>query len=234
MTPGQPIAEFEQTMHWLETVAGGYVLILFAVIYIPLGMAFLLYGFRVYRVLIPILCAVVGGFLGYTLAAYYAVNLLAGTVAGAAVLGIVGWTLYRIVCSVLGGLYGVAVVLMLWPQVRISPDPYGWIALAAAFVAGFVLVLVFFRAILIILTAISGAAAVVTGVLALMLLWPEVGQPVIALLGDNLWVNLVLVAILASLGAVLQFKDPKTTVARAAAKKAARKPAKKKGESGEE
>jgi hypothetical protein len=168
------------------------------------------------------------------LAAYYAVNLLAGTVAGAAVLGIVGWTLYRIVCSVLGGLYGVAVVLMLWPQVRISPDPYGWIALAVAFVVGFVLVLVFFRAILIILTAISGAAVVIIGVLALMRLWPEVGQPVISLLGDNLWVNLVLVAILAIIGAVLQFKDPQTTVARAAAKKAAKKPAKKKGEGGEE
>jgi hypothetical protein len=146
----------------------------------------------------------------------------------------VGWTLYRIVCSVLGGLYAVAAVRMLWPQVQISPDPYGWIALAVTFVAGFVLVLVFFRAILIILTAISGAVAVVTGVLALMLLWPEVGKPVISLLGDNLWVNLVLVAILASIGAVLQFKDPKTTVARAEAKKAAKKPAKKKGEGGEE
>jgi hypothetical protein len=230
MTPGQPIAEFERVFHWPETAASGYGLILFAVIFILLGMTFLLYGFRVYRVLIPILCAIVGGFLGYTLAAYYAVNLLVGTVAGAAVLGIVGWTLYRIVCSVLGGLYGVAVVLLLWPQVWISPDPSGWIALAVAFVAGFVLVLVFFRAILIILTAISGAAAVVTGVLTLMRLWPEVGQPVISLLGDNLWVNLVLVAILAIIGVVLQFKDPQTTAARAAA----RKPAKKKGEGGEE
>jgi len=202
-------------------MALGWVCILYAAVNISLGMVFLLYGYRACRWLIPIFCAVIGSLVGCGVAAKYEFNLLLGTVVGAIVLGIIGWTLYKIVCCALGGLLAAIILTLMWPDVADRAGPYVWAVWGAAFAVGFVLVLVLFRPLLIIVTSVYGAACVVLGMLPLAMLWPAVSEPVMNFWVSQPWVLVVLVVAPAVVGAVLQFLDP-------AAKEGAAKPAKKK------
>ena len=214
-------APFRVDLSWIQSLPAGYALIWSAAISIILGAVFLLYGYRACRWLIPIQCTVAGAMVGYTLAMKYEFNLLLGTVAGAIVLGVIGWTLYKIVCSAMGGLLVVALLTMAWPDVAVHAGPYVWAVWGAAFAVGFVMVLVLFRPLLIIVTSIYGAVFVVVGVLVLAHLWPTLSETVEILMNARPWVLAVLVVAPVVLGAVLQFLDP-------AAKEGAAKPAKKK------
>jgi len=139
---------------------------------------------------------------------------------GAVVLGLLAWPLFRIGWGILGGMVFAAVA---WPfAVALTQSVVpAYILAAVAFIAGMILTTMLMRPLIIISTATSGAATLVTGVLLMLIRWPAVNEPVKAALESKPYLFIVLVALPAILGAILQWRD--TSGARPAAKKSVRK-----------
>jgi hypothetical protein len=74
------------------------------------------------------------------------------------------------------------------------------------------------RPLIILVTAILGAAVLVQAILRLSLLWPSFGDPVASMLKAKPYLLAILVALAAALGFVLQWRDTGGK-AKAAAKK---------------
>ncbi|MBM4018521.1 MAG: hypothetical protein FJ288_09380 [Planctomycetes bacterium] len=183
----------------------------------PLGLVFLLYGFRLYKWLVSVVFAFLGAALGGVAAAGLGWNAMFGMIAGALVLGLLAWPLHRAGWGLLGGgLFGGAAFLALAAR---ATDPVLAVVLAAvASVGGFVLTIFLMRPLIIMVTAVIGAAALVEAVLRLSLLAPSFGGRVVGMMEDRPAMLAILVAIVAATGFLLQWRDT-SGAARAAAKK---------------
>jgi hypothetical protein len=189
-------------------------------VFLVLGLVFLLYGYKLYKILVSVVFAGIGGMVGVLIGVHFgAPGWLIGLI-GAIVLGILAWPLFRIGWGILGGAIFGAIALPLAVAMTNSPV-LGYTLAAVAFIAGMVLTIVLMRPLIIISTSISGAATLVEGVLLMLIRWPSAGDPVRAELESKPYLFVVLVALPAILGAILQWRD--TAGAKPAAKKSARK-----------
>ena len=189
-------------------------------VFLVLGLVFLLYGYKLYKILVSVVFAGIGGLVGMLIGVHFgAPGWLIGLI-GAIVLGILAWPLFRIGWGILGGAVFAAIALPFAVALTQSPV-LGYTLAAVAFIAGMVLTIVLMRPLIIISTSISGAATLVEGVLLMLIRWPSAGDPIRAALESKPYLFVVLVALPAILGAILQWRD--TAGAKPAAKKSARK-----------
>lgn len=196
--------------HALSPLEAGLLLV-------PMGLVFLLYGFKLYKLLVSLVFAGIGAGLGGALAAGVGWSAMLGMIAGALVLGLLAWPLHRIAWGLLGGaILGGAAVLLVSAR---SQDPILLAIVATViFAGGFILTLLVMRPLIILVTAILGAAVLVQAILRLSLLWPSFGDPVAAMLQAKPYLLALLVALAAALGFLLQWRDTGGK-AKAAAKK---------------
>jgi len=173
------------------------------------GVAFLLWGFRLYRWLVVLAFVAIGIALGWWASQRFQFNESAGIIVGAIVLGVPAWPLYRIACGILGGT-ALAIILMAGAESLGLDSEAARIALTVvAFVAGAALTVLFLRPIIIIGTALDGAFLLIQGAIALTALWPALGGPVLLAVEDHLSILLASIVILAAVGAIIQFRDPR-------------------------
>ena len=173
---------------------------------VPVGLVFLLYGFKLYKWLVSVVYAGIGSAAGAALAAYLGWDVILGMIAGALLLGLLAWPLHRVGWGLLGGaLFGGAAVLLM----RMQTPNVTYIAAVAgvAFIGGFILTLVLMRPLIILVTSIIGAAVVVQGALRLSLIQPAFGDPVCSTLEAKPYLLAILVAVPALLGFILQWRD---------------------------
>jgi hypothetical protein len=172
---------------------------------LPVGLVFLLYGFKLYKWLVSVVYAGIGAAAGAALAAYLGWEVLLGTIAGA-LLGLLAWPLHRVGWGLLGGaMFGGAAVLLMKMQ---TPNVAYITAVAgAAFIGGLLLTLVLMRPIIILVTSVIGAAVVVQGALRLSLIQPAFGDPVCSMLEAKPYLLAILVALPALLGFIIQWRD---------------------------
>ena len=184
---------------------------------LPIGLVFLLYGFKLYKWLVSLVFAGIGAGLGGALAACVGWSAILGMVAGALVLGLLAWPLHRIAWGLLGGaILGGAAVLLVSAR---SQDPILLAIVATViFAGGFILTLLVMRPLIILVTALLGAAVLVQAILRLSLLWPSFGDPVATMLQAKPYLLAVLVALAAALGFALQWRDM-SAAAKASSKK---------------
>jgi hypothetical protein len=192
---------------------------------LPIGLVFLLYGFKLYKWLISVVYAGIGAVAGTALAAYLGWDVILGMIAGALVLGLLAWPLHRAGWGLLGGaVFGVAAALLMRTQ---TPNvTYTAIVAGVAFVGGSILTFLLMRPLIILVTSVLGAAVLVQGALRLSLIQPVVGDPVMRTIEDKPYVAAILVALPALVGFILQWRDT--------AGKAKAPPKKKKAEDAEE
>jgi len=172
----------------------------------PIGLVFLLYGFKLYKWLVSVVFAGIGAAAGMALTSYLGWDVLLGAIAGALVLGLMAWPLHRAGWGLLGGaVFGVVAALLMKTQ---TPNvTFTAIVAGVAFVGGFVLTLVLMRPLIILVTAVLGAAVLVQGALRLSLIQPSVGDPVMRTLEDKPYLAAILVALPALVGFILQWRD---------------------------
>ena len=184
---------------------------------LPIGLVFLLFGFKLYKLLVSLVFAGIGAGLGGALAAGVGWSAILGTIAGALVLGLLAWPLHRIAWGLLGGaILGGAAVLLVSAR---SQDPILLAIVATVlFAGGFILTLLVMRPLIILVTAILGAAVLVQAILRLSLLWPSFGDPVTSMLQAKPYLLAILVALPAALGFLLQWRDT-SAAAKASSKK---------------
>jgi hypothetical protein len=175
-------------------------------ILVIIGLAMLLYGFRIYKALVIITYAMVGVYLGALLAGALHFNPLIGMIGGAIVLGVAAWPLYLIGWGMLGG--AVFAGLAAAATSALTPSTaYMIVAAVAAGVLGIVLTVLIMRPLIIIITAIIGGVVLVEGLLVMALLLPSFGEPVVKSLQDHPYAQAAVVAIPAILGLILQFTE---------------------------
>jgi hypothetical protein len=187
-----------EALRQLHPVAAGILLVI--------GVAFLLYGFRIYKLLVIIAYAAVGIFLGALVAAALHFNPLIGMAGGAIILGLLAWPLYLVGWGLIGG--AVLAALAAAVTQHFTPSPvYQGIAAAVAGILGIVLTILLMRTLIIIITSIVGAVALVEGALRLVLLVPSLGDPVMATLQAHVWLQAAVVVVPAVVGMILQTAD---------------------------
>jgi len=173
---------------------------------LPVGLVFLLYGFKLYKWLVSVVYAGIGSAAGAALAAYLGWDVILGMIAGALLLGLLAWPLHRVGWGLLGGaLFGGAAVLLM----RTQTANVTCIAAVAgvAFIGGFILTFVLMRPLIILVTSVIGAAVLVQGALRLSLIQPAFGDPICSTLEAKPYLLAILVAVPALLGFILQWRD---------------------------
>jgi hypothetical protein len=194
---------------------------------LPVGLAFLLYGFRLYKWLVIVVYTAIGLFAGLALAAWLGFNPILCVIAGAIVLGVLAWPLHRAAWAVLGGAFFAALAAIFMLAQTREGWPVGVVA-AAAFIGGLIATLLLMRPLIIIVTACCGAVLVVQALLRLALLVPPFEDPIRAVFLAGPLALGSLVVIQAVLGIFLQWRDTAGTTP------AGMKPARKKSaEAGE-
>jgi hypothetical protein len=202
----------------------GLVLIVF-------GLAFLLYGYRVYKALVILVFAGVGGMAGMVVGGYLGlspVGALVGTVLGALVFGFLAWPLHRIGWGLLGGAASAVVFVGFAGAAGVTTQAYLYVIAGVAFVMGVILTIWLFRPLLITVSSLVGATLLVDGAVRLTVVKPSFGEPIYAFLRENEYVLIIVLLVLAGVGALMQWYDTRGGAAKP------RKPGKELAEAKEE
>jgi len=178
-----------------------------AAILVPVGLAFLLWGFRLYRWLVVLAYVGIGIMLGLAAAEYFAFNPSVGIMVGAIVLGVLAWPLHRLGWGLLGGLVFATALVAAASLLGIESRLHLALIGVVAFVAGVGVTLLLMKPIIIVITALGGAGLVAAGVLRLTMLWPVPWGPISRTLDARPYVFAVIVLVLAAVGSVLQVFD---------------------------
>ena len=189
---------------------------------IVVGLAFLLYGYRVYKALVILVFAAVGGLVGMVVGACLGLSPLwglVGTILGALVLGFVAWPLHRVGWGLLGGAALAAVVVCFAEGAGVTTPAYLYVIAGVVFVLGVILAIWLFRPLLIIVSSLVGATLLVDGAVRLTVIKPSFGEPICTFLKANDYVLAIVVLVLAGAGALMQWHDTKRGMARRAKSK---------------
>lgn len=148
------------------------------------GLIYLLWGWRIFRLLVVVNAALIGAFLGGVLSVRlgYPGQWWIGLAAGAGLLGLLAWPLMRSFVGISGGVIGAVAGLVVWEQMVPVFGPKEWVshawigAVIGALVVG-LLAFAVLRLCVIVFTAGQGALAVTTAGMALLLKNPTLQTP---------------------------------------------------------
>ena len=201
---GRPIAEvlWEPWQNLLE-----YHPFAAAVLLVPVGIAFLLYGFRLYRWLVVIAYVGIGVVVGMAAATYFDFNQSVGIVIGSIVLGVLAWPLHRAAWGLLGGIIFAVVFWGISDVIGVEGQTPLFLIRAVAFVAGVALTILLLKPLIVVITSLVGGTFLVLGVLSLANRWPALGGPVERVIHVRPYIPVIIMLLLAAVGSMLQVLD---------------------------
>ncbi len=201
--PDEAIREFVQTC---QSLPHGWLLAI-AIISVLAGVAFLVWGFRLYRWLVVFIFVAVGIVAGMEAAIAFGFSQTIGIVAGAVLLGVLAWPAHRMGWGIVGGtvfalvLTGFAGFMGIAGQVELA------IIGIVAFVAGAAVTLLLMRPLIIVVTSLVGAGLLTQGTVSMTLLWPSLGTALVRVIETRPYVLMIAVIVLAGLGSAMQVLD---------------------------
>jgi hypothetical protein len=189
-----------QQMGWLQ-----------AVLLVAAGLVYMLQGWKIFKVLVVVNAAVLGGMLGAWIGGMLEGEntwLLTG-IAGAVLLAVIAMPAMKYAVSVMGALAGSIVGFAAWKYVATAagqPDVayYAWVGALIGLITLGLLAFVIFRFVIVTFTSFQGAAMVVSGILAMAFKSPRLGEPLRAELMGNIHLLPLLVVVPAAIGFTFQ------------------------------
>ncbi len=185
------------TLSWLQ-----------AVIAISFGVVYLLYGWRIFKVLVVICFGLVGLFAGIKIGARFDSQILGGIV-GLSLLAGISVPLMRWAVSILGAIAGGILAGGLWYAFEL-PEKYILAGAIIGIVAGGMISFIIFRIAVMLFTSLGGGALIVTGMLALLYHYESIQEPptetVKAMLYNHHWFVPALLLAPTFIGIILQNK----------------------------
>ena len=145
-------------LSWLQAVIG-----------ISFGIVYLMYGWRIFKVLVVVCFGLAGLFLGMRLGTYIGSEMW-GSVIGVAVLAIISVPLMKWCVSMLGAVAGSVLTAGLWYAFEL-PQEYIWAGAIIGFVAGGMISFIVFKIAVMLFTSLGGSTIVVICLLALLHLY---------------------------------------------------------------
>jgi hypothetical protein len=202
----QPILDsiWEQvtTLSWLQ-----------AVIAISFGVVYLLYGWRIFKVLVVICFGLVGLFAGIKIGARFNSEIFGGII-GLALLAGVSVPLMRWAVSILGAIAGGILTSGVWYAFEL-PEKYMPAGALIGIVAGGMISFIVFKIAVMLFTSFGGGALIVTGLLALVHRYESIQEPptesIKAMLYNHHWFVPVLMLAPTFIGIIIQNKFIKSS-----------------------
>ncbi len=192
------------TLSWLQ-----------AIIAISFGVVYLLYGWRIFKVLVVICFGLVGVFAGINIGARFGSEILGG-ILGLVALGGLSIPLMRWAVSLLGAVSGGILTSGIWYACGL-PERYMPAGALIGIIAGGMISFIVFRIAVMLFTSLGGGTLIVTGVLSLLYHYERVQEPptetMKAMLYNHQWFLPVLLLASTLIGMMSQskfVKDSKT------------------------
>jgi hypothetical protein len=178
-----------------------------AVTFISFGVVCLMYGWRVFKILVVICFALLGLFLGVSVTDKIVGlnNQLAGGLVGMCLLGILSVPLMRWAVSILGAVAGGILSSGIWYASGLT-ERYIWAGALIGMVAGGMISFIVFKVAVILFSSLSGASLIVVGSLALLYIHPSTSARVEEIIFTKKWFLPTLLMAPTLIGLVLQNK----------------------------
>jgi len=185
------------TLSWLQ-----------AVIAISFGIVYLLYGWRIFKVLVVICFGLVGLFAGIKIGSRFNSEIVGGII-GLSVLVGVSVPLMRWAVSILGAVAGGILTASIWYAFEL-PEKYILAGAIIGIVAGGMISFIVFKIAVMLFTSLGGGVLIVTGMLALFYRYESIQAPptesVRAMLYNHHWFVPVLLLAPTFIGIIVQNK----------------------------
>jgi hypothetical protein len=178
-----------------------------AVTFISFGIVCLMYGWRVFKILVVICFALLGVFVGVSVTDKIVGlnNRLIGGLVGMGLLGILSIPLMRWAVSVLGAIAGGVLTSGIWYASGL-PEKYIWAGALIGMVAGGMISFIVFKVAVILFSSLSGASLIVVGSLAILYMHPATSVRLEEILFTKKWFLPTLLMAPTLIGLVLQNK----------------------------
>ncbi|MBU1260522.1 MAG: hypothetical protein KJ757_01530 [Planctomycetes bacterium] len=182
-----------------------------ALIAVSFGAVYLIYGWRIFKVLAVVSFGMVGLFAGMQLGEKIggSNSILWGGVIGLALLSVLSVPLMHWAVSALGAVAGGIITSCIWYAVGLPPE-YIWAGAIIGIVAGGMISFIVFRISVMLFTSLGGAILIITGLLALANIYEqsqtESGNFVYSLVNDYNWFMPAMLIFATFVGMVVQNK----------------------------
>ncbi len=178
-----------------------------ALTFISFGAVCLFYGWRVFKVLVVISFALIGLRLGITLTSKLIGDnhQLFGGIVGLIILAALSVPLMRWAVSILGAVAGGILTSGLWYACHL-PEQYIWAGGLVGVVAGGMISFIIFRIAVMLFSSLGGSGLVVTGILALLYIYPPTTEQVQELVFTQKWFLPIALLVPTALGVILQHR----------------------------
>ncbi len=157
-------------LDWCKTAGPGV-----AVILILAGIVYLLFGYSIFKALITLNAAILGGYAGMLLGEKSGVEVPAAVV-GALLAATAAWPTMKYAVAIMGGLFGMVLGVTLWRLSNLDPS-FGWSGGMTGMVFFGLLSFLLFRECIITYTSLQGSVMLIFGLLGLILKYQDVGGP---------------------------------------------------------
>jgi MFS family permease len=193
------------------------------------GLVYLLYGWKVFRILVIVNVAILGAFGGSYLGGMLkGANMpLFGTLAGAILSAALAWPLMKFAVSIMGGLVGSVLGFFIWSSVSNATgnqawNQYAWAGALIGLLTLGLLAFIIFRVVIITFTSFQGAFMTVGAIIALSMQADALREKILNAFAGNPHLMMLVVLVPAMIGFLVQYTGTK--------KKADKKPAATAGE----
>jgi len=175
--------------------------------FVSFGAVCLLYGWRVFKVLVVISFGLIGMILGMTLTQRIVGlnNQLMGGLVGMGVLAVLSVPLMRWAVSILGALAGAILTSGIWYAAGLN-EQYMWAGGMVGLVAGGMISFIVFRVAVILFASMWGSGLMVVGILALLYLYPGTKVQVETVVFTQRWFLPAVLTVTTVVGIILQHK----------------------------
>jgi len=183
-----------------------------ALTFMSFGVVCLLYGWRVFKVLVAICFGVLGIILGTIISAKTGGEntQIWGAVIGLVAMTVLSMQLLRWAVFALGAVAGGTLTAGLWYACNL-PEQYIWAGALIGIVAGGMIAFIVFKIAVMLFTSLGGSALIVVGALALLYLYPDTRERVHEVIFTKRWFLPAVLLLPTLLGVYLQNKFIKTS-----------------------
>lgn len=170
----QPIKDFPgqgDLLTWCQEMGAGT-----GILFMLLGAVYLLYGWAMFKPLVMLNAAIIGGYVGAVLGERLG-SPLTGGVLGAMTSAAITFPLMKWAVAVLGGICGALVGASVWRTVSLDPS-FAWAGAMTGLVGFGLFSFILFRGSVIMYTSLQGAIMVIIGVLGVAFKYQEIAPKI--------------------------------------------------------
>ncbi|MBN2591233.1 MAG: hypothetical protein JXA96_15320 [Sedimentisphaerales bacterium] len=178
-----------------------------AMTFLSFGSVCLLYGWRVFKILVVICFGLIGLVLGMSVTdRIVSMNSqLAGGLIGMGILAVLSVPLMKWGVSLLGALAGAIIASAIWYACNL-PEQFMWAGALTGFVAGGMISFIVFKVAIMLFTSLGGSILMASGAMALLYLYEKTAPQIQDIVFNKKWFLSVVIVVPTIIGVILQNK----------------------------